>query len=266
MNTGEAIVPGGSAEVAHPTTGKENRVTLTLVVMIAGMKQNVFIIFDVLRTECYEDYDEQRIETLYRDFIVSISPELTHNAEPFQCLECGRSATDITWVSFYTASRPLSKRCVLVISAVCAECGPEMQETMPRFAQLEKQCSDREGDSVPDSVIGTIPRPAAMSVGLSAACLNCHKEHNVTPNFRMSRWGKCKLVSYVSLWLVSHTDHESAPTGIAGAVSGSFEWCTDGLTIVSVTSAECQKEDWARHKKICGIIRQVYRDEVDRFR
>ncbi|KAJ7863959.1 hypothetical protein B0H14DRAFT_3443759 [Mycena olivaceomarginata] len=67
----------------------------------------------------------------------------------------------------------------------------------------------------------TIPMPDSMSNGLSGACLTCRKEHTAAPEFAMLRCAKCKLVRYCG--------------------------------------AACQKEDWVRHKAICGKITNVSR-------
>ncbi|KAJ7908181.1 hypothetical protein B0H13DRAFT_1878837 [Mycena leptocephala] len=130
-------------------------------VHIVGKIQRVEIEFEIVKIGWYEIYENTEIETLYREFIERIGPELRRNSEGWGCYQCG-----------------------------CDECAPKMQQAAPL---LVKQCP-AESDSKSQTIIGTILMPDGMGGGLSGACLTCGKEQ--TTEFTMSRCAKCKLVRY----------------------------------------------------------------------
>ncbi|KAF8206797.1 hypothetical protein K438DRAFT_1816438 [Mycena galopus ATCC 62051] len=201
----------------HPRQDPGAPVTLTLNVFMSDQKQRVDINFDVmnLHVGCHDSCCDEKIETFYREFIVSIGPELMHNSEAWGCLLCGRPATDMTWFSLYFADKSSPHRCGINIMATCEECRPQVQDIAPRVARLELQRVGTTHDR--DSArFGTIPRPDTTRGGLSGACLACNGEQTASPDFTMLRCGQCKLVRYCS--------------------------------------AACQKKDWVRHKKICRKI------------
>lgn len=45
--------------------------------------------FEIVKIGWYEIYVDKEIETLYRDFIERIGPELTRNSEEWACTLCG---------------------------------------------------------------------------------------------------------------------------------------------------------------------------------
>jgi hypothetical protein len=49
----------------------------------------VEIEFEVVKIGWYEIYENTEIETLYREFIERIGPELRHNSEGWGCYQCG---------------------------------------------------------------------------------------------------------------------------------------------------------------------------------
>ncbi|KAJ6506604.1 hypothetical protein C8R45DRAFT_1175662 [Mycena sanguinolenta] len=193
------------------------RVTFSMEIQIVGkdslgLTRKLDIIFDVVKIGWYEVYQETEIETLYREFVEKVGPEVAHSSDEWACLECGLPATDIAWMSLYTVLEDLFKRCIILISAGCKKCARKMQRATPKLAEIYNQsCADDDQSS--SAAVNTMARPNALSGGLSSACLACHNEPALSG---MLRCGKCKLAS-----------------------------------------AGCQKEDWARHKKICGTIQSV---------
>jgi hypothetical protein len=51
--------------------------------------QRMDINFEIVKIGWYEIYVDKEIETLYRDFIERIGPELTRNSEEWACTLCG---------------------------------------------------------------------------------------------------------------------------------------------------------------------------------
>ncbi|KAJ7123375.1 hypothetical protein C8R44DRAFT_875581 [Mycena epipterygia] len=170
-------------------------ITFSMDVQIFGKNQSVEILFDVVAIGWYEIYENTEIETLCRELIKRIGPELTHNSETWACLECGGVATDIEWLSTYTHAEMIYKRCKILISAACKKCARKMQRASLKFTAEH----NAKNTGKYSTVFGTIPRPDGLSGGLSGACLTCRKEQTAAPEFTMSRCAKCKLVRYCSV-------------------------------------------------------------------
>ncbi|KAF7344911.1 MYND-type domain-containing protein [Mycena venus] len=221
-------------------------VTFTLEIQIVGkdslgQKRKVEITFDVVTIGWYDIYEDTEIESLYREFVEKIGPELTHNSDKWACLECGLPATDIAWVSVYTVVEYFYKRCTILIRTGCETCAAKMQRATPKILVTEiHNRRQGAGDSKSPTAIGTIPRPDALGGGLSGGCLTCCKELQSTAASAssMSRCGKCKLVRY-STYASDRTQFHLRFTA----------------------SVACQKQDWARHKTICRTIQNVSRSE-----
>jgi len=65
-----------------------------------------------------------------------------------------------------------------------------------------------------------LPMPTGVSsFPLAGSCANCQKDKTAQPDYKINRCGKCKLIRYCS--------------------------------------ADCQKEDWNRHKKVCKTVTDV---------
>ncbi|KAJ7835032.1 hypothetical protein B0H13DRAFT_218661 [Mycena leptocephala] len=136
-----------------------------------------------------------KIETLFREFIATIGPELAHNSEQLTCFGCARPATDFAWVSLYDPNGVV-RRCRIFVNPGCDKCVSHIQESTVKH--MESQREKMTSSSSLPVVIASIPRPDGMSSGPSAACLACRKEQTAAPGFSMSQCGKCKLVRYCS--------------------------------------------------------------------
>ncbi|KAJ7465605.1 hypothetical protein FB451DRAFT_1179087 [Mycena latifolia] len=99
--------------------------TFSLDVRIAGRKQRLNISFDVVTVGWYDIFMEEDIETLYREFVPRIGPELTYNPEAWACIECGGPATDSAWMSLYNPK--LHNRGTLLVYKACEKCAPKIQ-------------------------------------------------------------------------------------------------------------------------------------------
>ncbi|KAF8206798.1 hypothetical protein K438DRAFT_1756145 [Mycena galopus ATCC 62051] len=130
------------------------------------------MVFEVmnLHEESHDSCCGEKIETFFREFIVSIIPELMHNSEPWGCL----------------------------IMAACENCKPMMQDLAPKLTKLGLQHIGSPHDQDTTS-FGTISRPDATRGGLSGACLTCRGEHTKSLDFPMLRCAQCKLVRQLAL-------------------------------------------------------------------
>ncbi|KAJ7863961.1 hypothetical protein B0H14DRAFT_2574614 [Mycena olivaceomarginata] len=159
----------------------------------------------------------------HREFVASIDPELALNSETWACLACGgRPAPQTCWVSLF--KEKVDERFTIMMSPQCEECMPKSQDTTRKSIEgLETKEGLKRN---------TIPMPESMNNGLlSGACPTCRQEHTAALEFSMLRCAKCKLVRFAD---------------IAGKLH-------------DLRRVACQKEDWVRHKAICGKITNVSR-------
>ncbi|KAJ7096797.1 hypothetical protein C8R44DRAFT_889401 [Mycena epipterygia] len=162
--------------------------TFTLEVQIVGKNQRLEICFELTRITYYDIYEDKEIETLYREFIARIGPELTHNSEAWACSMCGLPATDTSWFCVYTPS--LYRRCTVLIHKACEKCMPKMHEIL-------RNITAGPGSENPSVIGGMFSKPDGMREVRAAACLSCQQEETAAPEFPMSRCAKCQLVSSV---------------------------------------------------------------------
>ncbi|KAJ7440857.1 hypothetical protein FB451DRAFT_1191316 [Mycena latifolia] len=161
--------------------------TFSLDVRIAGRKQRLNISFDVVTVGWYDIYMKEDIETLYREFVARIGPELTYNSEAWACIECGGPATDSAWMSLYNPK--LHNRGTLLVYKVCEKCAPKIQRYL-----LKLGIQNTEPGGTSKTVYDSIPKPDGMRGVLSGACLTSRTAVNAAPGFSMSRCSKCRLV------------------------------------------------------------------------
>ncbi|KAJ6596240.1 hypothetical protein DFH09DRAFT_1272764 [Mycena vulgaris] len=171
-------------------------ITFTLEVKIIGRNQRVDLSFEIVKIGWYEIYEDKEIETLYREFIERIGPELTHNSEEWACWECCRPATDISWLSLYRSGEKIYNRCTIIIGPACETCAPKLQKSTLKFVQDE---NNRNTDDS-STILGTILKPNGISK-LSGSCLGCREEQPADPEYTkpLARCSKCKLVRYCSV-------------------------------------------------------------------
>ncbi|KAJ7032677.1 hypothetical protein C8F04DRAFT_1106908 [Mycena alexandri] len=220
------VLPDGSTLFGPPCEASELRHShkFNLEVEIGFGEHSLVIIFAVVKVALNMIMPPRdKIETLFREFIATIGPELTHNSEQLTCFGCARPATDFTWVSLYDP-KGVVRRCRIFVKAGCEKCINHIQESIVQHLERQREKITSSSSILP-VVIASIPRPDGMSSGPSAACLACRKEQTAAPGFSMSQCGKCKLVRYCS--------------------------------------ATCQMQDWVRHKKICTKIQTVIRTRND---
>lgn len=121
------------------------------------------IIFEVVKIGWFEMYQEEEIETLYRNLIETIGPELMHNSEEWACFQCGmyqmrffcrrivihgiidsdRPAADISWISIYTQGENVYKRCKIIVSSLPVVYILHYAQKSTRLAQDAKNAPPR---------------------------------------------------------------------------------------------------------------------------
>jgi hypothetical protein len=146
----------------------------------------VNISFEVVKIGWFEMYQEEEIETLYRNLIETIGPELMHNSEEWACFQCGvyqirlfpggtvihaiidsDPATDISWISIYTQGEKVYKRCKIIVSSLTVVYILYYAQKSTRLAQDVKNAPPRwkrERYSSRRKKISVVPRVIPSSL------------------------------------------------------------------------------------------------------
>ncbi|KAF8206801.1 hypothetical protein K438DRAFT_1756148 [Mycena galopus ATCC 62051] len=106
--------------------------------------QNVDITFEVAKIGWYDIYFEKEIERSYRDFIVSISPELIHCSDAWACVDCGTQFAFLTSgviqfndeLGFPATDFRIDRKIGhLQITAACEKCARIKDNATPSWAE-----------------------------------------------------------------------------------------------------------------------------------
>ncbi|KAF4622914.1 hypothetical protein D9613_001508 [Agrocybe pediades] len=146
--------------------------------------------------------------------LFTLQPDLKHNGS-WGCEICSKPARETNFTTATWTHLP-QPRAVVYIHHLCEAGENPCNQAIIAQNQMMAAMTPGIGPQAPAKIR---EKPEGVEFPLSASCCNCKKDSTGTPDARLRRCARCKLVRYCS--------------------------------------TECQVTDWPRHKQNCKHIKSV---------